>query len=268
MRICLARLERAVVNFGQVKVLCRLALVPPAKTLCRLLARSAVRLRCGGTTHLLWGFTPNPGHASHAPSSARRQVRPRSNFWRAELVIALIGAATPVFADTLPAGGKAARGGAGQSVTESHRLRAIHIDTNTVLCIAQMGIQPSGKPVPQKGKRPAGLALFGVSALGVGVLDGDILTDVLGQPVRSQFQVIAMVMAARSSNMSTISGTLWRGLRSFSVTVDQPYDFPNCPSDDPECWRAKCKEVTQSKSVAVPTTSPPPKAKVKAANKR
>ena len=40
------------------------ALVPPAKSPCGLLARCAVRLRRGGTTHLLWGFTPNPWSAT------------------------------------------------------------------------------------------------------------------------------------------------------------------------------------------------------------
>ena len=182
-------------------------------------------------------------------------------------VIALMAAVTPVFADNLPAGGEVVRAGAGQVVPASRRSRAIHIDTSTVLCIAQMGIQPSGKPVPPKGKRPAGIALFGVGALGVGVLDGDVLTEVLGQPVRSQFQVIAMVMAARSANMSTVTGTLWHGMRAYSVAVDQPYDIPNCSSDDPNCWRTKCKDDKQPKSAAVPATSPA-KTKSKGASKR
>jgi hypothetical protein len=50
------------------------------------------------------------------------------------------------------------------------------------------------------------------------------------------------VMAARSSAMSTISATLWRGMRSYTVTVDQPYDIPDCSVDDPSCWRSRCAE--------------------------
>jgi hypothetical protein len=181
----------------------------------------------------------------------------------------MIAVATRASADNSSAGGKAPRSGAGQVPSERRsktELRALHIDTSTVLCIAQLGIQPSGKPVLQKGKRPAGIALFGVSALGVGVLDGDVLTEVLGQPVRSQFQVIAIVIAARNANMSMISGTLWRGAHAYSVTVDQPYQIPDCTSDDPDCWRTRCKD-DKPNGVAVPTTSPPPKSKAKAASK-
>ena len=128
--------------------------------------------------------------------------------------------------------------------------RSIHIDTATVLCIAERGVQPNSKAVPQKGKRPAGLAVFGVSSLGLGVADGDVLTDVLGQPVRSQTQVVAMVLAARNQNMTTISATLWRGTKPYTVTVDQPYDVPNCSADEPGCWRAHCSSE--------PKKAPPP----------
>jgi hypothetical protein len=180
----------------------------------------------------------------------------------------MIAATTRAFADNSSTRGKARRADAGQLALEKSELRAIHVDTNTVLCIAQMGIQPSGKLVPPKGKRPAGIALSGVTALGIGVLDGDILTDVLGQPVRSQFQVIAMVMAARGANMSTISGTLWRGTRAYSVMVDQPYDAPNCSATEPDCWRMRCKDDTQLNGVAIPKVSPAPKARSKPVSKR
>ncbi len=139
--------------------------------------------------------------------------------------------------------------------TESRRAaastRSIHVDSTTVLCIAERGLQPNSKPAPQKGKRPAGLSVFGVGSLGLGVADGDILTDVLGQPVRSQAQVIAMVIAARNQNMSSISATLWHGMKPYTVTVDQPYDMPNCSADEPGCWRARCANA-DNKSNAGP----------------
>jgi len=134
--------------------------------------------------------------------------------------------------------------------------RPIYIDANTVLCIAQRGIQPSGKAVAPKGKRPGGVAVYGVSSLGVGVADGDVLTEVLGQPVRSQTQVVAMVIAARSASLSAISATLWRGMRSYTVTVEQPYDMPNCSPDDQSCWRSHCgDEKSQSSGGAQPSPS-------------
>ncbi len=192
--------------------------------------------------------------------------------YRFVLVFVMIAATTRAFADSSSTRGKPRRADTGQTASESRQskseLRTIHIDTNTVLCIAQMGIQPGGKPVPPKGKRPAGIALSGVTALGIGVLDGDVLTDVLGQPVRSQFQVIAMVMAARSANMSTISGTLWRGTRAYSVVVDQPYEVSNCSATEPDCWRMRCKDDTQLNSVAIPKVSPASKARSKPVSKR
>ena len=118
--------------------------------------------------------------------------------------------------------------------------KSIRVDAQTVLCIAESGIQPSAKPVPHKGKRPAGIAVFGVGALGLGVADGDVLSEVLGQPVKSQAQVVAMVIAARSQNMSEISAILWHGAQAYAVSVKQPYDVPNCSADEPSCWRSHC----------------------------
>jgi hypothetical protein len=145
----------------------------------------------------------------------------------------------PVLATVLLVASAAASKDSGRTVPAVH---SITIDANTVLCLAQRGVQPSAKPVAQRGKRPAGVVVYGVSALGVGVTDGDVLTEVLGQPVRSQVQVVAMVIAARSQAMSSISATLWRGTRPYTLTVEQPYEAPNCSPDDATCWRAQCKD--------------------------
>jgi len=118
--------------------------------------------------------------------------------------------------------------------------RLLYVDAATVLCLVQDGVQPSGKPVPAKGSRPAGIAVYGVNRLGIGAIDGDILTDVLGQPVRSAAQVIAMVIAARAANRSIIFGTVWRGIHPYSISVEQPYDMPNCSPDEHDCWRSRC----------------------------
>jgi hypothetical protein len=132
----------------------------------------------------------------------------------------------------------------GRKIPASRRIgptpRSLYVDAATVLCLVQNGVQPDGKPVPAKGSRPVGLSLYGVSRLGIGVIDGDILTDVLGQPVHSAALVVAMVVAARAVNRSIIYGTLWRGMRPYSIAVEQPYGTPNCSPDEHDCWRSRC----------------------------
>jgi len=126
--------------------------------------------------------------------------------------------------------------------------RSIHITSATVLCLAQQGLQPTGKPVGAKGKRPAGIAVFGVSGLGLGVRDGDVVTDILGQPVRSVAQGIALIIAARVSNRATIEGTVWHAMRPYTVTVEQPYAMPDCSAEDSDCWKSQCAQDKKTKA--------------------
>ncbi len=168
-------------------------------------------------------------------------------------------------------GGKYWLADSGRGAADSRRApaqsRSIYIDASTVLCIAQKGIQPTGKPVAQKGKRPAGIAVYGLSGLGIGVLDGDVLTDVLGQHVRLEAQVVAMVIAARTANMSTISGTLWRGMRAYAITVEQPYSVPNCSIEERDCWRSRCVEDKPQHGSSARVVSSVPTKKTKQAIK-
>lgn len=120
--------------------------------------------------------------------------------------------------------------------------QAIHVSAATVLCLAQKGLQPSGKPVPAKGKRPAGVAVYGVAGLGIGVKEGDVVTEIMGQPVRSAVQGIALIMAARAARRPVITGTVWRQARAIGVTVEQPYTIPDCDPKDAECWKSQCLE--------------------------
>ena len=133
-----------------------------------------------------------------------------------------------------------------QSPTPETR-HSVFISAAQVLCVAQQGIQPSGKPVPAKGKRPAGVAVYGVSTLGFNVRDGDVVTEIMGQPVRSVTQGIAMILAARAAKRSSITGTAWRALRPYSVTVEQPYTMPDCSADDSDCWKSQCAKDRRSK---------------------
>jgi len=86
---------------------------------------------------------------------------------------------------------------------------------------------PSAVFVKANGQRPAGLLLSGVSALGVGLQDGDVLTEAAGQKASSAAVVVGIVLAARSRQVSEISGRFYRGSVPFAVTVEQPY--PTAP---------------------------------------
>lgn len=102
-------------------------------------------------------------------------------------------------------------------------LPGVHVSAEAVLRIANSGRRPSGKAVTADGKRPAGVQVFGASGLGVGVRDGDVITRVSGVPVTSSNQVIALVIAARGARQRSISALVFRGQRSYVLSVEQPY---------------------------------------------
>lgn len=102
-------------------------------------------------------------------------------------------------------------------------LPSVRVSQAAVLRLAQAGRRPTGVPVAASGNRPAGIQVFGVSALGIGVRDGDVLTHVSEVPVTQAGQVVAMVIAARGARKPVITGRLWRGNRSYSIVVEQPY---------------------------------------------
>jgi hypothetical protein len=99
----------------------------------------------------------------------------------------------------------------------------VFIGANTVLRLAASGVVPEGRPVDASGGRPAGIQLSGVSALGVGVHDGDVLTEVAGRPVRTEGQVVGMVLALRARRESSISAAFYRGSERWSLVVEMPY---------------------------------------------
>lgn len=122
---------------------------------------------------------------------------------------------------------------------EADRLPSIHIPARRVLELANAGRRPSGRSVTAEGDRPAGVQVFGASALGVGVRDGDVITRVNGVAVNSANQVIALVIAARGARQPAISATVYRGQRRYTLTVEQPYlnntnDSPRAEVDVPQ----------------------------------
>ena len=99
----------------------------------------------------------------------------------------------------------------------------IFISSAQVLALASRRAMPSAAFVKASSEHPAGLLLAGVSALGVGLQDGDILTEAAGQRATSVAQVVGIVLAARSRQASEISGRFYRAGVPFSLTVQQPY---------------------------------------------
>jgi hypothetical protein len=99
----------------------------------------------------------------------------------------------------------------------------IRVRAETVLRIANAGSRPSGIPVPARGNRPAGLALVGVSGLGVGLVDGDVLVSAGGRPAKSVADVVGAVIGARSAHASEICGRFWRNGEPWNLVVEQPY---------------------------------------------
>ena len=104
--------------------------------------------------------------------------------------------------------------------------KGLFVGAEQVLALTRQGARPSGIPVAPSGDRPGGLLLMGVSGLGVGLRDGDILTHALGQPAVSEAAVVGAVIRARGARQPRLSGRIWRDGNSFSLVVAQPYLEP------------------------------------------
>lgn len=99
----------------------------------------------------------------------------------------------------------------------------IFVSQKAVLGLAASGARPHGAPAPATAVRPAGLRLMGVAALGIGLLDGDVLTRAVGAPALSTGAVIQAVLAARARHAPVLEGEVWRGDRRYVLRVEQPY---------------------------------------------
>lgn len=102
-------------------------------------------------------------------------------------------------------------------------MRSILISDRRVLELAQAGAVPQGTKVAKSGSRPAGLQLSGVSQLGVGVQDGDVLFEVAGVPVKSETQVAEIVRVVRDQRAHSVGARLWRSGETIALVVGMPY---------------------------------------------
>ncbi len=114
----------------------------------------------------------------------------------------------------------------GEGVVDANPSRGLRIDRDVVLELANRGVRPRGVFVPKRSEQPAGLALYGVGALGIGMQDGDILTHINGVPAASAGQVVSAVIAARGARASVIAGRFWRKGEFWQLAVEQPYLDP------------------------------------------
>jgi hypothetical protein len=100
---------------------------------------------------------------------------------------------------------------------------SLMVRSATVLRLAESGARPGGVPVPASDACPAGIALSGVSALGLGLRDGDRLVRAAGMPALDPGAVVSAVVASRGARVPIISGQICRGGALFTVVVEQPY---------------------------------------------
>jgi hypothetical protein len=118
------------------------------------------------------------------------------------------------------------RRGSGATAQQRRSLRGIWVPASTVLRLANSGVRPRGYPVGATAERPAGIALAGVGALGIGLQDGDVLTTAAGRPARSPGDVVGAVLASRGAGAKQISGRFWRDGEPWQLVVEQPYLRP------------------------------------------
>ncbi len=97
----------------------------------------------------------------------------------------------------------------------------VFVSRQRVLAAADAGIRPSGSPVPATTWRPAGLALSGVGALGVGLRDGDVLTRA-GGAATSEGAIVGEVIWALRHRAKAMTGEAWRGRQKIVITVELP----------------------------------------------
>jgi len=105
-------------------------------------------------------------------------------------------------------------------VKPGHGLR---VSAGTVLRLARAAVIPVGHSVPARGARPPGIEVTGVTALGIGVRDGDVLTEVAGVPVTDATEVVAIVLALRQRHDGAISAVFYRDKEPWALTVEMPY---------------------------------------------
>ena len=100
---------------------------------------------------------------------------------------------------------------------------SVYVSERTILRLANARAVPRSQSVAATDDRPGGVQLFGVSALGVGMQDGDVITEVAGRSVQGQGDIVAIVLAVRSRQAPTVSAVFYRGKVRGTLVVAMPY---------------------------------------------
>lgn len=100
--------------------------------------------------------------------------------------------------------------------------KGLRVNRATILQLARQRVIPRGEPVQGEHAVPSGIRLSGVSAFGVGVQDGDVLTHVSGMPVADTAQVIGAVLGALNRKQEQISARFWRNGEPWALVVELP----------------------------------------------
>jgi hypothetical protein len=104
--------------------------------------------------------------------------------------------------------------------------KGLFVSAEQVLRLSRVAKIPASRFVAKTGERPFGLQVAGISGLGIGVQDGDVLTQVAGAPVNSSAAVISTVLKLRAKHAPAVSGEFWRGQERFQIVFQMPYVTP------------------------------------------
>lgn len=121
----------------------------------------------------------------------------------------------------------------GPSRAQPRAARGVRVSAAQVLALAARRAMPKAVPVKANAEHPAGLLLRGVSGLGIGMQDGDVLTEAAGQKATSVAVVVGVVLAARGRQATEISGRFYRAGVPYLLVVEQPYPTAPPPSVAP-----------------------------------
>ena len=105
------------------------------------------------------------------------------------------------------------------------RPRGVRVAIDAVRLLAKRRAIPSGVPVPATEGRPGGLRLSGVSGLGIGLRDGDVLTQVAGVPATSRAAVVQAVLSLRAKQAPVGYGRFYREGEPWNLAVEIPYTW-------------------------------------------
>jgi hypothetical protein len=124
--------------------------------------------------------------------------------------------------DSEPMAGDAA-GHRGKRARRATAGRGVFVPAAVVLKLANSGAAPRGRPVPRTASHPSGVEVVGASALGVGMVDGDVITEVMGRPVHTEGEVVGLVLSARAHRQSLVGAVFWRHGEAWQLSVEMPY---------------------------------------------